>query len=207
MKTHTSTLFVVILLIISLLALSCTSLGSKSDQKSELMENNEFSLENDAEELKDGQAAVYIEYVDEKPANKFVGMWHASPGVGSGYSDSYLFYSNGSFTFHRNSMECDNPELSFSGTYEIVNKTLIVLSVKQKKHIEGGTLQPTNGSCATEYEIVGGEIVEKELNETYQIDLKLSDYYIDKEYYDMHTYKFNSNRYWRMSTNPEMYYW
>jgi hypothetical protein len=203
MKTHNFTFLFVLLLISSLLAMSCSGQSTEADKNSDELDQDELFSDNSS----NGQKSGNPEFNDETPASDFVGMWHASQGVGSGYSESFLFYSNSSFTFHRNSMECDNPDLSFGGTYEIVNEKLIVLTVNQKEHVVGGSLEPSNGSCATEYVLVGGEIVAEELQESYQIELKLSGFYLDEEYFDVPTYKFNDTRYWRISTNPEMYYW
>jgi hypothetical protein len=130
-----------------------------------------------------------------------VGIWQNSPSMGSGWSDAYLFFDDGKFTFRANQMICDKRELSYSGTWEIANGTL-KLTILEKVTLEGGDLVEATGSCASDFELVGAETKVNALNE--QKSLSLSAIGKD-ESTDRNKMKIGDNEFWRMTEDPAAY--
>jgi hypothetical protein len=137
--------------------------------------------------------------------NDFTGIWQNSPSIASGWSDTYLFFSNGTFIFHYNQMVCDNRNISYSGKWKASNEGEIILTINSKTVLEGGTLVKSTGSCASEYEIEGGEVKVIQLWNPESKAILFSDYKIDSENNSRETVLFNNVRFWRISNNPENY--
>ena len=135
-----------------------------------------------------------------------VGIWQDSPVVAAGWSDTYLFYSDGKFVFHYSQMVCDSRDVSYSGTWELRDEGKLELTIKSKTVIVGGTLVKASGSCASEYEIEGGEEKAIEVANPENLLIILSDYMIDTENHSIGTILFNGVRYWGMSNDPKNYY-
>ena len=135
-----------------------------------------------------------------------VGIWQDSPVVAAGWTDTYLFYSDGKFVFNYSQMVCDSRDVSFSGIWELRDEGKLNLTIKSKTMIVGGTLVKASGSCASEYEIEGGEEKIIELTNPENISIILSDFTIDTENHSIGTMLFNGVRYWRMSNDPKNYY-
>ncbi|MFZ4592578.1 MAG: hypothetical protein ACOYN6_16375 [Ignavibacteria bacterium] len=135
-----------------------------------------------------------------------VGIWQDSPVVAAGWSDTYLFYSDGKFVFNYSQMVCDSRDVSYSGTWELRDEGKLNLTIKNKTMIVGGALVKASGSCASEYEIEGGEEKIIELTNQENISIILSDFTIDTENHSIGTMLFNGSRFWRMSNDPKNYY-
>ena len=92
---------------------------------------------------------------------RLVGIWHASPAMGSGWNDVYQLFANGTFTFHTSQMDGETRERRRSGTWRI-EKRRLVLRVTERVVLKGGRLEPALGSTATPNELVGAKrVVEK----------------------------------------------
>jgi hypothetical protein len=133
------------------------------------------------------------------------GIWQDSPMVGSGWTDTYQFFGNGSFKFNYNQMKCDKRTIVLIGDWKIDNDGILSLAINQKIIHEGGVLIPAKGSCASEFEIDGGEIKTIELNIPEKLQIKLEDFKIDKAQADRECINFDTRRYWRINTNPDAY--
>lgn len=135
-----------------------------------------------------------------------VGFWQDLPIAASGWSDSYLFYADGTYEFHYNQMICDKRLLSVKGKWEIDREGRLVLIANSNTILEGGTLVLSSGSCASEYDIEGGEIVLKQLSETERKTLTISEIVSDTEINSLKTILIGGTRYWKMSSEPNSYY-
>ncbi|MBN1639558.1 MAG: hypothetical protein JW866_11355 [Ignavibacteriales bacterium] len=143
--------------------------------------------------------------IHEKEAEiNIVGLWQALPFVASGWDDTYQFFEDGKFTFNYNQMICDKREYSYSGNWEF-DSEIIKLTVNERVIHEGGELVPAMGSCASEYEIEGGEIKTIILDEPEIIQVRVSDYGIDEENMEMQTIKFDNIQFWKIGSNPDIY--
>jgi len=130
-----------------------------------------------------------------------IGIWQDSPEIASGYSDHYIFYSNGNFSFNYNQMVCDNRTIRYSGTWKLQRDSLY-LTASDKTVIVGGKLVPTGeaGSCASDYYIEGGE--KKTIPFQDVQTLQLSDITIDSVKYDYKRRTFNGKPFWRIQDEP-----
>jgi hypothetical protein len=130
-----------------------------------------------------------------------VGIWQNSPNMGSGWSDAYLFFDDGKFAFKANQMICDKRELSYSGTWEIVNSTLQII-ILEKITLEGGDLVEATGSCASDFELVGAEPKVAALHERKSLVLSA----IDKDKStDRSKMKIGDNEFWKIMEDPAAY--
>lgn len=138
---------------------------------------------------------------DSAASAELIGIWQDSPEIASGYSDHYIFYSNGNFSFNYNQMVCDNRTIRYSGTWTLRRNTL-QLTASDKTVIVGGKLVPTGeaGSCASDYYIEGGE--KKTIAFQDVQTLQLSDITIDSVKYDFKRRTFNEKPFWRIEDEP-----
>jgi hypothetical protein len=138
--------------------------------------------------------------------NELIGMWQNSPEIGSGYTNHYEFFKNGDFTFNYNEMICDNRDINYSGTWELINDNDLKLTIKKKTMIIGGKLVPTGGagSCASDYYIEGGEVKTQDLNDFKYQEIILSSVTIDTEKRDLKTRKFNKEQFWKIKDSASL---
>jgi hypothetical protein len=83
-------------------------------------------------------------------SSSLVGVWQDSPDLAAGWSDTYVFFPNGRYTFHLNTMNCEKRLLSVSGRWSIRSHD-IHLVADLKVEWEGGHLEPSSGDCASEF--------------------------------------------------------
>ena len=134
------------------------------------------------------------------------GVWQIAPFVGSGWVDNYQFFVNGTFVYHLNQMVCDKRLLTLKGTFVRMNTNSIKLFITQKEVIVGGKKILANASCASKYEISGGELKNITLNKPKTKVLTLQDYQIDKsDDRNIETIKINGIKFWKLLKNPNDY--
>lgn len=133
-----------------------------------------------------------------------IGMWQlGSPGLAAGYNALYYFNDDRSFTYNASQGDGESRLKSVSGVWYILNNKLY-LYVKNESVLVGGELVPATGSFSTDYQIVGGELVNIQIEEPYLINYVLDfnqehlEYKEDcsgaiignEEYYNLKTRKF-----------------
>ena len=107
--------FIIILILVVVLILICIccvavavtayQIGS-SPSAIATEEEDSFSItSNPCENL--GDKYVHDEELGEI-IEDFTGSWHASPSVGAGYSERFVFFSSGNYLFFPSQYECDN---------------------------------------------------------------------------------------------------
>ncbi len=136
---------------------------------------------------------------------ELVGVWQAIPEVASGWADTYQFFDSGEFKFNFSQMICDKRTLDYSGTWELINKDELKLTVKAKTILEGGKLVPAMGSCGSEYEIEGGEVKIVILNKTEIQIIHLTTVTIDRENRELKTRTLNGKSFWKFDEDPNKY--
>lgn len=142
----------------------------------------------------------------DKDSFFIVGVWQDSDCIGSGWSDTYQFFLDGTFIFHSNQMDCSSRLISHSGKWTSQNNT-IQLTIIEKTVWEGGKLVKTNGdgSCSSEFELVGAIMKTYQLSSPVQDQIQMNNISYEQEL-GRKTMLFNGVRYWRMSVLPEDYY-
>lgn len=110
-----------------------------------------------------------------------VGVWQGVPVVGSGWSDNYQFFNDGSFNFNHNQMMCDDSVFTESGFYRLESDSLI-LEFQNITYLAGASLEPSSGSCASEYELIGGTVKTSEKHRLVKYELKFVSPLLDFNY-------------------------
>jgi hypothetical protein len=134
--------------------------------------------------------------------DSLIGVWQDSRLVASGWTNTFLFFKDGSFKFFYNQMDCSKRIVSYSGKWK-VNEDELDLNVKKKAIIEGGHLELSNGSCASDSMIVGGVEKVVKLKPPEEIIYSLSEVYSDNQD-DIPRIKIyiDAMPYWKFSDNP-----
>lgn len=133
------------------------------------------------------------------------GIWQSAPMLASGWTDTYQIFCDGTFTFNYNQMLCDKRVISYNGDWNVYKKGTLMLTIKQKEIIEGGKLVPASGSCASVYEIEGGEVTKVTLDTSEIKTIKFTDYKIDKKNNRLESIKIDGVQYWKMNKDPNAY--
>jgi hypothetical protein len=92
--------------------------------------------------------------------NNIVGVWQNESTKGAGWSNTYLFFPDGTFKFFYSQSDCAKRDVSYSGTWSVKDDELRLVK-EERIIVVGGELQKSDSSCATGFMIVGG--VEKKL--------------------------------------------
>ena len=145
----------------------------------------------------------YVETKAQSSNDSLIGVWQDDRIVASGWSNTFLFFKDGTFKFFFNQMDCSKRIVSYSGMWK-VNEDELNLKIKQKTIIEGGHLEPSDGSCGTDSMIIDG--VEKAVNlETpEEVVYSVSEIYTDNQD-DISRIKvyIDAMPYWKFSDNPQ----
>lgn len=165
---------------------------------------NQEYVENEGKRIWDSFSEL-INTIDASQSHEdrtLIGIWQGIPFLGSGWADNYQFFEDGRFHFNHNQMACDDSLITESGTYSILGNT-IQLNYTTYKVLSGATLEPATGSCASEYELVGGTIVERRLRRIETLELEFVSPLFDYEY--LERILLNGSEYFRMRHDPNDY--
>lgn len=95
-----------------------------------------------------------------------LGFWQSGYAmVASGFNDHFIFSEDGSFEFNYNEMACDSRDVGFKGTFKITGNQL-VLHVTSFTTLEGGYMESSMGSCATDSTLTDAVLVTTPTDET-----------------------------------------
>lgn len=145
---------------------------------------------------------LFITVSNTHSQETLVGIWQDSPALGSGWSENYRFFEDGSFVFSHSQMDCQDSIISMGGFYKVRRKkirlTFIVI-----EYLEGGKLVPASGSCGSEFALEGGTVV----SDTYNVKkkLKISPIQPDPEFEHLHFIKIGDIKYWKLGWDPLEY--
>lgn len=131
------------------------------------------------------------------------GVWQDSEELGSGWSNCFLFYDNGSFKFFFSQMDCAKRVVSYSGKWKIKSDTLR-LTVKGKTIIKGGKLIASEGSCGSDSMITGGRLTKLKLDPPEKLVFAIGK--VTSEDLDGITREvifINNKKYWRFTDDPD----
>lgn len=143
--------------------------------------------------------------VQEISPPDLIGIWQDSPVLGSGFSDTYQFFPDGTYIFNFNQMDCAKTEIWHSGTWQVENKMLI-LEIKNLLKIENGELvKVTGGSCGSEFELINGYEVTIKIDPPKTSYYKLKDFQLEDKSDEVPRKKLEieGTTFWQYSTNPE----
>ncbi|EMJ97705.1 YARHG domain-containing protein [Leptospira sp. B5-022] len=137
----------------------------------------------------------------------YFGFWHDSPVVASGWGNTLSFFPNGKVIARFNTMDCGKRLLAYIGSWQ-VEKDNLSITYTFKEHVEGGEFVQAYGSCASDKELVNGQVKVSKINPPMQIEYKVSSVPIDRYYYnpqDLPLFQFGNARYWKLNDDPNYY--
>jgi hypothetical protein len=86
--------------------------------------------------------------------SNLVGLWQDSELLAAGWSNVYQFFSDGTFRFNHNQMDCAKREVSRSGKWSLLKDKCLLLEITKREVLVGGHYEPATGSCAPDSELV-----------------------------------------------------
>ena len=90
-----------------------------------------------------------------------IGIWQDGQDIGSGWSDNYQFFQDGTFQFNYNQMNCSKRIIDYRGKWRIENDKLVLIYTN-RKFIDKGHYVP-DPLCDSI--IVNGKVKIKKLKE------------------------------------------
>lgn len=113
------------------------------------------------------------------------------------------FFRSGKFKFFYNQMDCAKREVSYSGKWKADGDELI-LTISEKTVVEGGKLEPSTGSCASDSMIVGGKETVIRLQYKEKVLYSASRIYTDNDD-DIQRKKIyiDAMPFWKFADNPD----
>src|SRR5690348_16096241 len=79
--------------------------------------------------------------------DSLVGVWQDAENVGSGYSNSYLFFKDGTYAFFASQMDCSKRLMAYHGKWKVSDvEDAIILTNEDKVILEGGKMMKADGS-------------------------------------------------------------
>lgn len=107
------------------------------------------------------------------------GMWHASPMLGSGWSNRLGFWEDATFIYAANQMDGMTRERYIKGEWSINPDGLLTLNCREILKWEGGEIVPAVGSTGTETEIINATFVKVKNDQAKTIEIRAGDYVND----------------------------
>ena len=148
---------------------------------------------------------LFLSFAHQSTAQQngnITGVWQDLNAVGSGWSDTYMFYSNGEFKFFSSQMDCSKREISHHGTYIIADNRL-KLKITGRTVIEGGHMELSTGSCGSDSTLTGGIIKKIILSTPVTYEYSVSEVTAETEN-DAERYVLfiNGVKHWRFAAEP-----
>jgi hypothetical protein len=134
-----------------------------------------------------------------------IGIWQDYPSIGSGWSDNYQIFSNGTIKFNFNEMACEKRTISLIGNWTLTESGVLIMTINQKVILVGGKLVPGTPPSDCKYEIEGGKIETINLDAPEIKKLVLTDNKIDSENDSLETMKVDNKQFWKINKNPNEY--
>jgi hypothetical protein len=106
-------------------------------------------------DITDFQPWVESNYYDIVSRDSLVGVWQDNKVVSSGWSNTYLFYKDGTYKFFYSQMNCAKRIISNMGTWSSKYEVLTLI-VEEQRVIVGGRLVRAQGSCISDSMLVDG---------------------------------------------------
>ena len=109
------------------------------------------------------------------------GMWHASPALGSGWSQRLGLLDDSTFIYAANEMDGETRDRFITGGWSVSPDGLLTLSCREVLRWDGGEVVPATASTATETEIINACLVKFEYYPDLEIEIRVGDYVFDDE--------------------------
>ncbi len=150
-------------------------------------------------EIKKNNGLVVDKYDYE---NIIIGVWQASPSVGSGYDDKYHFFQDKSFRFDYNQYNGEERDISLYGKWRLEDSKLHITIYRKKTKIGGEFIKATPPS-APGYRLVNSEIVVKDLERELEIIYPLGE--VIENFHSPLYMTIGNVEYWKLTNDPNSY--
>ena len=108
------------------------------------------------------------------------GMWHASPMLGSGWSQRLGLLDDSTFIYAASEMDGETRERYISGEWSVSPEGQLTLFCRVALKWEGGEVVTSMGSTGTETEIINADMVKVVYEPVKRIEIRIGDYvYVD----------------------------
>jgi hypothetical protein len=134
--------------------------------------------------------------------DSLVGVWQDNEVVAAGWSNTFLFFSDGSFKFFYNQMDLRKKEISFYGSWK-ASGDILSLEIKQRQFIEGGRLVQNPEGGPGDSMLTGGLKKIKFNNPPEKVEMSISKIYTDTPYAMGKYIYIDAIKFFLMSTNPD----
>lgn len=114
-------------------------------------------------------------------SDSLTGVWQDNEVVAAGWSNTFLFFPDGTFKFFYNQMDLRKSEVSFSGTF-VIDGDGLLLDVKQRRYIDGASLVEDPNGAKGDSMLTGGIIKTRFVEPPDKIDMSISKIYSDSEF-------------------------
>jgi len=136
-------------------------------------------------------------------AKEITGVWQDMEILASGWSNTYMFYPGGSYKFFYSQMDCSKRTVSEEGTFEVTGGFITLYPVKVGI-IEGGIMEPSNGSCGSDSMITGGVFKKIEVKNREAARYSIGE--VQKEINDeieRSTILIGNGKFWKFGSDPD----
>lgn len=140
------------------------------------------------------------------------GFWHGSSSVGSGYSDLFLLFDDGSFVYRESSMDGSSRLRELSGRW-LVEGNHLVLEADSGVFLEGGEIVEPYASWGSDYVIEGADMAGRKLIRMEVLRLPMDGYTSnyaasssseDFEHLTVPYMRIGIRGYWRIDRDPDI---
>jgi hypothetical protein len=136
-----------------------------------------------------------------QPGDSLVGVWQDMDVVAAGWSNTFLFFTDGTFKFFYSQMDQRKRETGFSGNWRVEGDGLY-LDVKQKQLLEGGRLVPDQTGRPGDSVLVDTYSKTSLYNPPEKVEMSISKVYTDgKTAMGKYVY-IDAIKFYLMSENP-----
>jgi hypothetical protein len=109
------------------------------------------------------------------------GMWHASPVLGSGWSNRLGFLDDNTFIYSASEMDGQTRERFIAGEWGVSSDGLLTLFCREALKWEGGEIVPATASTGTDIEIINADLIKVKYNPAKRIEIQIGDYIYDDD--------------------------
>jgi hypothetical protein len=135
-------------------------------------------------------------------ADSLTGIWQDNEVVAAGWSNTFLFFSDGTVKFFYNQMDMRKREVSFYGSWKVSGDVLSI-EIRQRQSIEGGRLVENPEGGPGDSMLTGGLNKIKYNNPPENVEMSISKIYSDTPYAMGKYIYIDAIKFFLMSTKPE----
>jgi len=135
-------------------------------------------------------------------SDSLIGVWQDNEVVAAGWSNTFLFFSDGTFKFFYSQMDLRKREVSFFGSWK-ASGDILSLDIKQRQSIDGGRLIENPGGEKGDSMLVEGLNKIRFIDPPEKIEMSISKIYTDTPYALGNYIYIDAMKFYLMSIKPK----